>query len=225
MRFLTALVIACQLPVSAYADELRLAVIANNATHEGLWSVVEEAARRAGLTVSAHAMPAERGMLQASQYDLDGAAGRTTVMAQGYPALVRVDEPVYQYAPTAYTYRRFDVTAGWQALAGHTVCIRRGLKLTEERTRGLPRQELRDESSMLRMLRAGGCDVAVMDRHNAVAKAAMAADARLLQLQPPLERIPLYLYLNDHHAHQAPRLAEALRKMRADGAMQRLGSE
>jgi polar amino acid transport system substrate-binding protein len=75
------------------------------------------------------------------------------------------------------------------------------------------------------MLAAGGCDVAVMERNNGLARAAMAADPPLLRLLPPMEVMPLYIYLHKSHAALVPKLSAALRQMRADGSMQRLLGE
>jgi polar amino acid transport system substrate-binding protein len=167
----------------------------------------------------------ERSAVLANEGTTDGDVGRSSGLEKTYPNLVQVPEPIFLYAPTAFSYQRFDVTGGWESLRGHTVCIRRGLRQTEQRTRELQRQILADEATILRMLAAGGCDVAVMERNNGLARAAMAADPPLLRLLPPMEVMPLYIYLHKSHAALVPKLSAALRQMRADGSMQRLLGE
>ncbi len=195
-------------------QDLQLFVIPDTPAHIEAWKTVEAAARRAGIKVRMQALPAERGMVLANEGKLDGAVGRTMLAARGYAQLVAVPEPVYMYAPTAYSYKKIDVSRGWQSLRGHTVCLRRGYNFTEERTAGLARQRLDNDASLLRMLKAGGCDIAVMGRSNKEVKAMQEHDADLLQLLPPLEEVPLYLFLHQRHAALVPRLAEALRQGR-----------
>jgi polar amino acid transport system substrate-binding protein len=89
----------------------------------------------------------------------------------------------------------------------------------------MARQQLADEVSMLRMLKEGGCSVAIMDRNDPVARAAMASDPSLVQLKPPLEEMPLYIYLHKRHAALVPKLNAALKQMRADGTLQKLSGE
>jgi polar amino acid transport system substrate-binding protein len=96
------------------------------------------------------------------------------------------------------------------------LCMRRGYNFTEERTAGLPRQRLENDASLLRMLKAGGCDIAVMGRSNKEVLALQGRDPDLLQLLPPLEEVPLYLFLNKRHAGLVSRFAEALKQVKRE---------
>jgi len=198
----------------AQGQDLQLFVIPDTPAHVEAWQTVEAAARRAGVGVRVRALPSDRGMVLVNKGELDGAIGRTMLAARDYPNLVVVPEPVYLYAPTAYAYKKFDVSRGWQSLRGHTLCIRRGYSFTEKRSAGMPQQRLDNDASLLRMLKAGGCDIAVMGRTNKEVQAMQAHDPDLLQLLPPLEVVPLYLVLHKRHMDLVPRLAEALRQLK-----------
>lgn len=223
MRLLFALL--CCLAAPLRAQELQLSIIAQHSINERIWPVMEAAARRAAVTVVARPMSAERGVVEASMGQIDGAVGRSLGVELKYPELLRVSEAVYHYAPTAYSYKPIDVGGGWSALREHSLCIRRGLQLTTARTKDMVRQQLADEVSMLRMLKEGGCSVAIMDRNDPVARAAMASDPSLVQLKPPLEEMPLYIYLHKRHAALVPKLSAALKQMRADGTLHKLSGE
>jgi polar amino acid transport system substrate-binding protein len=197
-------------------QDLQLFVIPDTPAHLEAWQTIEAAAKRAGVRVQMRPMPAERGMVLANEGKLDGAIGRTMLAASGYAQLVAVPEPVYIYAPTAYSYKKIDVSRGWKSLRGHTLCMRRGYNFTEERTAGLPRQRLDNDASLLRMLKAGGCDIAVMGRSNKEVLAMQGHDPDLLQLLPPLEEVPLYLFLNKRHAGLVSRFAEALKQVKRE---------
>lgn len=215
MKVLLALLCAL-IPASSQGQDLQLYLIPNTPAHLEAWQVVQAAARRAGIGVAMRPLPARRGMVLANKGELDGAIGRTMLAAREFPDLVPVPEPVYLYAPSAWSYKRIDVAGGWSALRGHTLCVRQGYTLTEERTRHLHRQRLDSDSSLLRMLRHGGCDVAIMDRHNKEARAALAADPALHLLQPALEEAPLYLFLHKRHAGLLARFEEALRQAKRE---------
>jgi polar amino acid transport system substrate-binding protein len=211
-----ATLLCALLAATAQGQDLVLFVIPDTPAHIEAFNTVRAAARHAGIGVSLRALPARRGMVMAGRGDVDGAIGRSMLAARDHPSLVAVPEPVFLWAPSAYTYQPLDVGAGWQALRGLTLCIRRGYTLTEERTRHLQRQRLDTDASLLRMLRRGGCHVAILDRDNKEARAALAADPALVRLQPPLEEVPLYLFLHERHAALVPRLADALRRVKRE---------
>lgn len=215
MKVLAALLCAL-LAAPVQGQDLQLFVIPDTPAHLEAWQTVKAAAQRAGIGVQMRALPSDRGMVLANKGELDGAIGRTMLSARDYPNLVPVPEPVYLYAPTAYSYKKIDVSQGWQSLRGHTLCIRRGYSFTEKRTAGLPQQHLDSDASLLRMLKAGGCDIAVMGRSNKEVLAMQGHDGDLLQLLPPLDEVPLYLFLNKRHAALVPRLTEALKQLKRE---------
>lgn len=223
MKCILAMLLTLSLPLRA--EELQLSVIAGNPTHEDVWRLVQAAARRAGIPVAARLVPAERALALANNGETDGDVARIEGLERQYPNLVRVPEPVYHYGAYAFAYNKLDVTAGWESLRGHGICIRRGIKLFELRTGSMQRQMLDDERSILRMLRNGGCDMALLEPASQVVKAAMAAQPPLYKLLPPLEVAPLYLYLHKSQAALAPRFAEALKQMRHDGTLQKILDE
>lgn len=220
MKLTLALLLVLSLPLRA--EELHLSVIANNPTHEDIWRVVQAAARRAGIPASARVVPAERALALANSGATDGDVGRIAGLEKQYPNLLRVPEPVYQYAAYAFALNKLDVSAGWESLRGHGICIRRGIKLFELRTEGMQRQVLEDEASIVRMLRNGGCELALLEPDSPVVKAELVAHPPLFKLLPPLEVAPLYLYLHKSHAGLVPRFAEALKQMRQDGTLQNI---
>lgn len=226
MKALIALCPLCLfLLLPARAEELQLSVMSRSATHTDLWKAAEVAFQRAGVTAVVREVSPERSAVLANEGTTDGDVGRTSGLEKSFPNLIKVPEPIYQYAPTAFAYQRFDVAGGWESLRPHTICIRRGLRQTDLHTKEFARQILADEAAMLRMLAAGGCEIAIMEHNNALARAAMTAEPPLLRLMPPMEIMPLYIYLHKSHAALVPKVAAALKQMRADGSMHKLLGE
>jgi polar amino acid transport system substrate-binding protein len=208
-------------PAPARGPTLHLSVISSNATHAEMLEMIRLALKRLGITAEARPVPAARALALADAGTTDGDLGRIAGTEKVYTNLVPVPEPIYFYQVTAYAYQPIDTAAGWESLRPHSICLRRGIRVFELRTEGMRRQVLDDEDSILRMLRSGGCQVALLERLNPTVLAAQAAQPPLLKLNPPLEVVPLYIYLNKRHAALVPRLAEVLRQMRADGTLPR----
>jgi len=223
MKPALAMLLFLSLPLRA--EELQLSVISRSTTHADLWKAAEVAFQRAGVSAVVREVSPERSAVLANEGTTDGDVGRSSGLEKSYPNLIQVPEPIYQYAPTAFAYKRYDVAGGWESLRTRTICIRRGLRQTDQRTQDMTRQVLPDEATMLRMLAAGGCEIAIMERNNALARAAMAADPPLQRLLPPMEIMPLYIYLHKTHAALVPKVAAALKQMRADGTMHKLLGE
>jgi len=79
-----------------------------------------------------------------------------------------------------------------------------------------------DADALFRLLAQGRVDVAVAGGHDVRTLSRRKGLAELRALSPPLAVRPMYIYLNKRHARLAPRLAEALRGMRADGSLERI---
>jgi polar amino acid transport system substrate-binding protein len=205
----------------AHGATLYLSVVVNNATHAEMLEMVKLALKRIGVTAVARPVPAARALVLADAGSTDGDLGRIAGTEKVYTNLVPVPEPIYFYQVTAYAYQPIDTAEGWESLRPHSICLRRGIRIFELRTEGMRRQVLDDEDSILRMLRSGGCQVALLERLNPTVMAAQAAQPPLLKLNPPLETVPLYIYLHKRHADLVPRLTAALRQMRADGTLPR----
>jgi len=216
------------LPASAAAETLALATDAEAPRSRPDGSgyadrIVAEACRRAGLGMRIEVMPAERCLAAADQGLVDGLYTRVAGLAAQYPGLIMVSEPADRFEFTAYTLRADLRIAGWDDLRPLSVGVVTGWKLAEENTRGV--RELtraHDADALFRLLAQGRVDVAVAGGHDVRTLSRRKGLAELRALSPPLAVRPMYIYLNKRHARLAPRLAEALRGMRADGSLERI---
>jgi polar amino acid transport system substrate-binding protein len=185
--------------------------------------IVAEACRRAGLGLRIEVMPAERCLVAAAQGLVDGMYARVAGLAERYPGLIMVPEPTETFEFTAYTLRADLRINGWDDLRPLSVGVVIGWKLAEENTREVrERTRVHNEDALFRLLAQGRVDVAVCGGHDVRVLSRRQGLAGLRALSPPLAVRPMHIYLNKRHASLAPRLAEALRGMRADGSLERI---
>jgi polar amino acid transport system substrate-binding protein len=175
-----------------------------------------EAYRSLGLHMVLRPAPGARSIDDANQGVVDAEAGRMAGISRQFSNLIQVPEPLI-----SFDYQAISVGApisgdGWNSLKTHRVCITIGDKLSEARTSGLQRETARSIEGAIRMLRAGRCDVMVINQF-------IWLEIDRLHLGPfclgssTLETIELYHYVNRRHADLVPKLAAILTKMRQDG--------
>ena len=182
------------------------------------FEVVREAYRRIGLQASADIRPNERAIVSAETGDTDGDTIRMAGVEARYPDLVRVPEPVLSFDTVAFTAGMVIPIRGWESLRPYSVCVVRGFKLAERGSEGMNREVVSGNEAALRMLRAGHCQVAVLGEAIWLLIDQMKLGP-LRALDPAIEVVPLYHYVNIRHAALVPKLAGALKAMRKDGTI------
>jgi len=223
---LLCLLLLC--PVLAQAQTLALATDAlpSRSLPDGTGyedRIVAEAFRRVGLNLRLEVMPAERCLVQADQGLVDGVYARVAGLSKHYPNLVLVPEPVSSFEFLAYTRRSDLRIAGWDDLRPLSVGIITGWKIVEDKTRAVrTRTSVRDEEALFALLQRGRADVVVAGSFAGRETVRRMGLTDVRPLSPPLAVRPMHLYLHRRHAALVPRLAEALRQMRADGSLGRL---
>ena len=195
--------------------------------------VFAEAFRRLGRPVEVvdYPLPRLTSMLEKGQIDAEASRGAS--YGQAHPQLVRVDESLVDARWVLYTARpglqiasledlaRLDLEGSW----------RRGVLVCEQALKPLlPSDRVYDVTEAdlgLNLLLAGRtdfyCDVDVnMDEKLRLPRYRGARHVRELWV---LGNSPLYTYLHPRHAALAPRLAQVLRDMKAEGLVERYRQE
>lgn len=183
--------------------------------------IAAEAYRRIGIATHFMRLPSERALQAADSGLTGGDLIRMAGIERMYPNLVQVPEPMLSYDNVAFTTGLGFKVDGWESLRPYRLCVLRNMKLAEQGTEGMERSFGNDVPQLIKMLRAGRCEVAVLayivwpeiDRLQA---------GPLRSLDPPIFSQPLYLFVNNKHAALVPKLAHALREMRADGTTARI---
>lgn len=220
------------LPHPAGAGPLVLGTDQGGATLAGVWArrIYAEAFARLGVPLEIAVYPLARLGILADQGAIDGEILRVHGYGAAHPNLVRADEPVFGVRLALYGANpalRLDRLEDLPA-AGVTGEYRRGVVICETTLRRwLPEERISDVATTeqgLRKLAAGRTgvfcefDLAIADALHSAELAGLAPFRKMLDIGAD---IPLYPYLHRKNADLAPRLAEVLKKMRAEGLIER----
>ena len=175
-----------------------------------------EAFRRSGIETEFRTLPSERALQAADSGQTAGDQVRVAGLEKLYPNLVQVPVPMLNYHTVVFTAGMTFRIDGWESLKPYSLCILRGMKLAETATESMDRTIANDVAQSILMLKAGRCKVAVLG-YNAWPEIDRMRAGPLLSLDPPINSVPLYLYVNKKHADLVPSLAQALQKMQVVG--------
>jgi len=164
----------------------------------------------------------ERGMLNANAGVDDGLAMRVAGLEKQYPNLIRVPEPIAVNDFVAITSRHRFATTSWDSLQPYVVSYIIGWKVFEQNVpRGKEQTLVRDAEQLFTLLARDRADVALYERWQGVAQT-RAMGLQVQVMEPPLVRTPMYMYLHRKHAALVPRVAQALARLKQNGAYARI---
>lgn len=183
----------------------------------------QEAFRRVGLSMQLVSNPSERSLFFANAGEVDGEGLRVAGLSAQYPNLVQVPEPYIRVSFVAFARdERIRLDHGWASLKAHRVAYITGWKLFDANVPGGTEVTRVDKAEqLLRMLDSGRIDLALYTLADGTALA-RSLDLRAHALMPALKELDMFLYLHKRHAGLAPRLAQALQDMKADGSHRRI---
>jgi len=188
-------------------------------------AVAGEAFRRAGVRLRLVKLPAERGLINANAGIEDGDLTRIAGLEVHYPNLVRVPEKLIDWEFAAFG-RDAALPAHWETLRTHPVGHIRGWKIYEQKMAGAPHVvTAEDPAQLFRQLRLNRTEVALYERWQGLSLIRGHGWTDVHLLAPQLARREMYLYLHKRHAALVPRLAAALRAIKAEGLYDRLYRE
>ncbi|CUW40095.1 conserved exported protein of unknown function(containing Periplasmic binding protein-like II domain,17-233;containing Extracellular solute-binding protein, family 3 domain,36-233) [Magnetospirillum sp. XM-1] len=177
--------------------------------------VAGELGRSAELEVIA---ASSRALKLADDGIIDGLAGRVAGLDKEYSNLVAVPERMFVNDFVACTSPGGRPPADWAAVAPFSVAYVIGWQIFEH---NLPRvRELttvKDSAQLLGLLKAGRVELILHERWQ-ILWLAREAGIPLVCAEPPLARVPMFIYLHRRHAGLAPAVADILRRMKKDGS-------
>lgn len=194
-----------------------------NEAGTGLVDVVaREAFRRAGLQLKLIRLPAERALLNANAGIDDGEVSRVAGMEKAYPNLIPVPEKLVDHHFVAFARKAKLKHATWESLAPFSVGYIRGYKIIENNLKpGTKTTTANDAEQLLTMLDKGRVDIAIYRRWEGIALAKKMGIENIHIVEPSLAEKEIFIYLHKRHAEKVPKIAAALREIRAEGLFAR----
>lgn len=188
-------------------------------------AVAGEAFRRAGVRLQLVRLPVERGLINANAGIEDGDLNRIAGLEAQYPNLVRVPEKLVDWEFTAFS-KNAVLQASLEGLRTRRVGHIKGWKIFEKQFAGAPNVvSAGDPEQMFRQLQLDRIEVALYERWQGLSLIQSQGLKGVVALDPPLAKREMFIYLHKRHAALVPRLAEALRAIKADGLYDRLYRE
>ncbi len=211
---------------TAFGQGQTLSLSTNNtpADRRALQLLGEEAFRRTGLGLRLLSLPSERSLFAANAGEVDGEGLRVAGLDETYPNLIRIPERFIGISFVAFARDdRIRLDRGWDSLKPHRIAFINGWKLFETKAgdaRSVNRVD--NPEQLLRMLEHDRVDLALYTRTDGVALARSLGLAQIRPLSPSLADADMFVYLHRRHEALVPRIAQALRDMKADGTHARL---
>jgi polar amino acid transport system substrate-binding protein len=194
-----------------------------SAKHPGfLNELAKEAFRRIGVEVEVTAVPTERSLINVNAGLDDGDLFRIAGVEAQYPNVIRVPEKTMDNDFVAYAKRPDVRIRNWADLRPYAVAYTAGWKIYERNVTGvkeLTNTPTADELAPL--MDKGRVDVILMDRWQGLWSLRQAGYKYTPQ-EPPLAHVEIFMYLNRKHADLVPKVAQALRDMKADGSYKKI---
>lgn len=194
-----------------------------NDTQSGFVDViVGEALKRLGYKLESVKLPAERALINANAGIDDGDLLRIDGLQKTYPNLIQVPEPVIDLEFVVFTKHITSPISNWQSLSRYSVSIITGWKILERNiTHAAELTKVKNVSQLFTMLQKDRVDAVVYSRWVGLGYINQHQMEGVRILEPPLDRSSLYVYLHKKHQQLVPKLAAALRALKADGSYQR----
>lgn len=219
------LAVAAREPTFAMATGTREPLVSSPGQPGFIEEIAREAFRRAGYGLRVVPLPIERALVNANAGIEDGDLFRAAGFEKDYPNLLQVPQPLIDQDFVALTLRADVEVRSWSDLARYSIAHITGQKIIERQLQGAANvTTVRDGELLLELLVNGRVDIIVHNRWVAL-WLARRAGRTVRVLEPPLLRVPMYMYLHRKHEALVPRLAAALVDVQRDGTWQRLYNE
>lgn len=221
----------CQKGASALKDNtFVMAAIRPETQYFGKWQrlVYAEIFRRLGIKAEFRLYPPKRATMEADAGNVDGEPARPYKYADEHPVLIRIEESVFDVNYSAFAVQTsIPQLNGWNSLRGtnYRVEHRRGIKICEI---NLPKvvnrknlSTVTDSVQGLKKLLAERTDVFV-DEESGILTLLQTPGFKNRNIRSAgiMEFFPVYSYLHKKNTSLAPKMAQIIKAMKAEGLIE-----
>jgi len=203
------------------ATEIRMGT-ANGAISQSALTVLREAYRRIGISVSTTVESADQSLQQAGRGELDGVVARVAGLESRHPGLVRVPVAVVEVDAMVFGNKTPLAPNGWDSLRPYRIGILKGVQYAAEGTRGMRTNVSADNAQLFGKLENDEIDFAVATRIEGVLAIRELRSRKITMLEPPLAKVVLYHYLHASHRDLVPKITASLKEMEREGRMRHI---
>lgn len=185
--------------------------------------IILEACQKIGYQVEIRDLPPARATSMIDDASADGYLFADADFADKHPSSIMLKPPLGFDEIMVFTIKTRFKVAGWASLQPYSIGYMIGMVIVENNTKGFKTDPAQSPIQAFDKLKAGRTDIVVFPR--SIGLAFRSQYPEMSYLEPPLERIPLYLFLSSKRADLAPRLAATLMEMEKSGRIRAITSE
>jgi len=230
LSFFIILILSCRLTLAQQTIVLNTAFgppLSNESQTGFADQVVTQAFKRIGYQLETVRLPAERALVNANRGIDDGDLARVAGLQKKYTNLIQVPESIMVIDMVLFSKNMPDFNVkGWESVASHSLAIISGWKIMEKNF-----SKLGDKVEIIKTDNAEqSFTLLAKDRVDFIAysnwpglvylKTHKINNIKLLT--PPLAKPRLYVYLHKKHKIIVPKLATAIKQMKADGTVKKI---
>ncbi len=222
----------CQESAPALKDNtFIMAFIRPETQYLGKWQrlIHTEVFRRLGIKVEFRDYPPKRADIETDAGNVDGQPGRIYQYADAHPNLIRVEEFIFDMNFSAFAVQdSIPQLKGWESLKGtnYRVDYTRGIKIFENNLPKIVKKEnlsdVAEPAQGLKKLVSGRTDL-FAEEESTVLTLLQTPEFRdrKIRIVGVMESVPFYPCLHKKHAALAPKMAEIIKAMKAEGLIEK----
>lgn len=168
--------------------------------------------------------PGNRSLVMANKAQVDGVLVRADLIEGLAENLVKIPYPIAHVKYSAYAKKsKLIKIDGWASLNPYRVGVLRGVKLIEERTKGLNQIKNNNFKALFKVLYLDRIDVAIFTELDGLyALKAMNLHNEIQKLEPVLEVSPAYHFLHKKHSNLIKEMTSLMKQMNESGELEAL---
>jgi len=182
--------------------------------------VLSEALGKIGHQAEFHDFPPLRSLFMFERSKADCYLFATEMFLKNYPTAIKVQPPLGYDEMMVFSKSAKIKVNGWNSIRAYSIGYMKGMDVVEQRIQGMRTDGAENPRQALDKLRGGRTDLVILPRM--IGCTLIANYPGIKMLEPPLEKVALYTYLNAARADIAPQLSEVLSAMQRNGRLQEI---
>lgn len=183
--------------------------------------VLTKAYRKLGKTFSTKHLPAERSLKYSNLGKSDGELHRIAGIELKYPNLIPIPVAINKIEAVALSHNKNILIDGWSSLKSYKVGIIRGIKFSENGTKGMQPYVVNTNQQLFDVLDKGKVDLILLPRSTAIVLNNNRANKATI-LRPAVAEYKLFHYLHQKNYNLIAPLQKVLQAMTDSGQIENL---
>ncbi len=213
--FIFALCLLNFITSTGYANPLTISIEQNNVF---LKALLPELLNDAKLEAKIVTIPSRRALVELNEGRIDANGLRLRILEERYPNIIKMDEPVLHIDFIAITKRDDIIVKSWADLAPYKVAYPAGWKIFDVNVPANTKvTKVNNHMQLFNLLEIDRIDVVLLSETIANTLLKNRTPPPFRFLYPPLHSTPSYLFFHKSRQAEANQMAEALRRLKANG--------